>query len=233
MSNPTGIISGKVAFIFMAVAVMAAALTFGQSAAFAQGAAAGAAAPAANTVSGKDGAGPAMTLAQATISSTMAKRTMIPNIINVKTARALVDACAEWVAANPRAVTMDIIIMSPSGQTVASEALDGLMPIGEEATVEKAKTVLFTRQPTSRLEASYEKDKNGLISRRDFGKSQGLAYFDIAGGFPLIVEGQLIGVMAVGGGAGGAMTPDSLCAFTAMKKVLGPQPDLVLPGTHP
>jgi uncharacterized protein GlcG (DUF336 family) len=222
----------------MIVAVAIGVLAFGNSKAFAQGA--GAAAPAqggapppeGTKFSGADGAGPALTLAQATISPAMAKRTMFPNIINAKTAQALVNACADWVAANPRAVTMDIIVMSPTGQTVSSLALDGLMPIGEEATVEKAKTVLFTRQRTSQLEAANMKSKDGLISRRDFGKSQGLAYFDVAGGFPLIVEGQLIGVMAVGGGAGGAMTPDSLCAFTAMKKVLGPQPDLILPGTH-
>jgi uncharacterized protein GlcG (DUF336 family) len=185
-----------------------------------------------NKISGSEGAGPAMTLAQATIPPAMAKRTMVPNIINVATAKKLADVCEQWVKENPRSVTMDIVVMSPSGQIVEARGLDGLMPIGQEATMEKAKTSLFTRQPTSRLEAQYEKDKNGLITRRDFAKDLGLAYFDVAGGFPIVVEGQLIGVIAVGGGAGGAQTPDSLCAYEALKKVIGPQPDLVLPGTH-
>ena len=183
-------------------------------------------------MSGTTGAGKALTLAEATIPPAMAKRTMMANTINAKTARALVDACADWVSAHPAAVTMDIIVMSPSGQIVDAHAMDGLMPIGQEATMEKAKTVLFTRRPTHILEGQYQKDQSGLLTRRDFGKGQGLAYFDVAGGFPIVVEGQMIGVIAVGGGAGGATTPDSLCAYEALKKVIGPQPDLVLPGTH-
>jgi uncharacterized protein GlcG (DUF336 family) len=213
MKKQTWLERKQIGFFAMALLVAVSALVFSNSAAWAQG----------NTP---------ITLAKATISPTMAKRTMMQNTINAETARALVDACIAWVKAHPAAITLNIIVMSPSGQVIDSHAMDGLMPIGSEATMQKAKTVLFTRQPSHVLEARFQKDLAGLVSRRDFGKEQGLAFYDVGGGFPIIVEGQMIGVLAVGGGAGDASLPDSLAAHEALTKVIGPQPPLVIPGVH-
>jgi hypothetical protein len=43
----------------------------------------------------------------------------------------------------------------------------------------------------------------------------------VSGGLPIVVEGQLIGAVGVGGG-----NADEACAYQALQKVLGPQPPL-------
>ena len=46
----------------------------------------------------------------------------------------------------------------------------------------------------------------------------------MGGGLPIVVQDQLIGAMGVGGG-----NMDEQCAYTALTKVLGPQPPLPQP----
>jgi len=55
----------------------------------------------------------------------------------------------------------------------------------------------------------------------NLGQASGLAYYFVGGGLPIVVEDQLIGAIGVGGG-----NMDEMCAYTALTKVLGPQPPL-------
>jgi hypothetical protein len=65
------------------------------------------------------------------------------------------------------------------------------------------------------------------VIRLDLGKEQGLAYYFVSGGLPIVVDNQLIGAVGVGGG-----NADEMCAYQALTKVLGPQPPLT-PATPP
>jgi len=71
------------------------------------------------------------------------------------------------------------------------------------------------------------------ILRMNLGKDQGLAYYFAAGGLPIVVDGQMIGSIGVGGGVGANY--DERCAHQAMETVLGPQPPLaaVAPAAAP
>jgi hypothetical protein len=55
----------------------------------------------------------------------------------------------------------------------------------------------------------------------DLGKAEGLSYYFVSGGLPIVVDDQLIGAVGVGGG-----NADEQCAYQALVKVLGPQPPL-------
>jgi hypothetical protein len=55
----------------------------------------------------------------------------------------------------------------------------------------------------------------------DLGKAEGLSYYFVSGGLPIVVDDQLIGAVGVGGG-----NADEQCAYQALQKVLGPQPPL-------
>jgi hypothetical protein len=55
----------------------------------------------------------------------------------------------------------------------------------------------------------------------ELGKEEGLSYYFVPGGLPIVVEDQLIGAIGVGGG-----NADEQCAYQALVKVLGPQPPL-------
>jgi hypothetical protein len=61
----------------------------------------------------------------------------------------------------------------------------------------------------------------------DLGREKGLSYYFVGGGLPIVVEKQLIGAMGVGGG-----NMDEMCAYTALTKVLGPQPPLPAPAAR-
>jgi hypothetical protein len=62
---------------------------------------------------------------------------------------------------------------------------------------------------------------DGRLIRLNLGQAQGLSYYFVGGGLPIVVEDQLIGAVGVGGG-----NADEMCAYQAMEKVLGPQPPL-------
>jgi hypothetical protein len=59
------------------------------------------------------------------------------------------------------------------------------------------------------------------LIRLDLGKAEGLSYYFVSGGLPIVVDDQLIGAVGVGGG-----NADEQCAYHALQKVLGPQPPL-------
>ena len=101
--------------------------------------------------------------------------------------------------------------------------MDGVLPIGVETGLMKAQTALYARTPSSEV-ASRFPTLEGRAIRMDLGRAQGLSYYFVGGGLPIVVENQLIGAMGVGGG-----NMDEMCAYTALTKVLGPQPPLPAP----
>lgn len=158
-----------------------------------------------------------------TVSSEAAKRTLMKAVINAETARAIVDACVEWTKAQPGNGSIAIFVLSPTGQIVDSHQMDGVLPIGAETGLMKAKTALYARS-SSAVVAQRFKDVDGRLIRLDLGKAEGLSYYFVPGGLPIVVDDQLIGAVGVGGG-----NADEQCAYQAMVKVLGPQPALATP----
>jgi uncharacterized protein GlcG (DUF336 family) len=166
-------------------------------------------------------------LSKVTVSTAVAKRTLMKNVINADTARAIVDACVDWTkqqnAQQNADVSIAIFVLSPTGQIVDSHQMDGVVPIGAETGLLKAKTALYARTPSSAVAQRFS-TVEGRVIRLDLGKDEGLAYYFVGGGLPIVVEDNLIGAVGVGGG-----NADEMCAYQAMEKVLGPQPPLPQP----
>ena len=155
-----------------------------------------------------------------TVSDDVAKRTLMKAVINADTARAIVNACVEWQKAQPGNQSVVIFVLSPTGEIIDSHAMDGVLPIGAETGLMKAKTALYARS-SSALVAQRFNTVDGRLIRLDLGKAEGLSYYFVPGGLPIVVENQLIGAIGVGGG-----NADEQCAYQALIKVLGPQPPL-------
>ena len=164
--------------------------------------------------------GPPATLAKVTVSDDVAKRTLNKYVINADTARAIVDACVAWQKQQPGNVTIGIFVLSPTGDLIDGHVMDGVLPIGVETGMMKAKTALYARSSSATVAQRFG-NVDGRLIRLDLGKAQGLSYYFVGGGLPIIVENQLIGAVGVGGG-----NADEQCAYQAMEKVLGPQPPL-------
>jgi uncharacterized protein GlcG (DUF336 family) len=184
------------------LAVVAAAFAFGITGAWAQGAT------------------PAP-FNKVTVPDDVAKRTLMKAVINADAARAIVDSCVEWQKAQPGNVSIVIFVLSPTGEIIDSHKMDGVLPIGAETGLMKAKTALYARASSASVAQRFNTVDSRLI-RLDLGKEQGLAYYFVPGGLPIVVENQLIGAVGVGGG-----NADEQCAYQALVKVLGPQPPLV------
>jgi glc operon protein GlcG len=159
-------------------------------------------------------------LSKVTVSDEAAKRTLMKAVINADTARAIVDACVEWQKAQPGNVSIVIFVLSPTGQIIDSHQMDGVVPIGAETGLMKAKTALYARSSSAAVAQRF-RDVDGRLIRLDLGKEEGLSYYFVGGGLPIVVDNQLIGAVGVGGG-----NADEQCAYQALVKVLGPQPPL-------
>ena len=158
-----------------------------------------------------------------TVSDQVADRTLMKAVINADTARAIVDACVDWQKAQPGNVTVAVFVLSPTGQIIDSHQMDGVLPIGAETGLMKARTVLYARSSSGTVARRF-KDVDGRLIRLDLGKSDALSYYFVPGGLPIVVDHQLIGAIGVGGG-----NADEACAYQALVKVLGPQPAIAQP----
>jgi glc operon protein GlcG len=150
------------------------------------------------------------------ISDEAAKKTLIKNEISVETAAKITQACVEFAKKNNQAVT--VFILSPTGQIVHSYRMDGQVPINIETAELKARSVLYTRD-SSHQRANQVANNLSLQMRW-----APLGVFPVAGGLPIIVDGQMIGTIGVGGGS-----KDEECAYTALTAVVGQQPPLAPP----
>src|SRR4030095_11632170 len=172
---------------------------------------------------------PAAVLAQgsldkATVSKEVAQRTLMKNQISATVARQIVDACVEFARNQQGAPgTYAIFVLAPNGDIVDAHVMDGVLPIGAETGMLKAKTALYARTPSSAVAQRFS-DVEGRVIRLDLGNESGLAYYFVGGGLPIVVEGNLIGSIGVGGA-----NMDEQCAYQALTKVLGPQPPLPTP----
>jgi uncharacterized protein GlcG (DUF336 family) len=160
-----------------------------------------------------------MPLARAIVSDQVAQTTLFKYQLNSTLARQMVNACIEFgrtQQGGPRGYA--IFVLAPNGDIIDAHVGDGVVPIGVETGMMKAKTALYARTPSS-VVASRFPTLEGRAIRMDLGRDQGLSYYFVGGGVPIVLENQLIGAIGVGGG-----NMDEACAYHAMTTVLGIQP---------
>jgi uncharacterized protein GlcG (DUF336 family) len=172
--------------------------------------------------------GTPMTFDKATVSAEVAKRTLVKAQVSSTVARQLVDACLDFARTQQNGPgTYAIYVLAPNGDIIDAHVMDGVLPIGAETGLMKAKTALYARTPSSAVAQRFN-TVDGRLIRLDLGKEKGLSYYFVGGGLPIVVQDQLIGAIGVGGG-----NMDEQCAYTALTKVLGPQPPLPQPPAPP
>jgi len=159
------------------------------------------------------GAISAQNIGKFVISDEAAKKSLVKNEISADTAAKITQTCIDWATKNNQAVS--VFILSPSGQIVHAHRMDGQVPINTETALLKAQSVLYTRDSTH---ARANQVANNVSLQLRWDK---LPVFPVSGGLPIIVDGQMIGAIGVGGGS-----RDEDCAYQALTTVIGPQPPL-------
>lgn len=161
-----------------------------------------------------------------TVTGEMAKKALIKGEINIATAEKLSQVCVEF--AKQHKLEVANVILAPSGEIVYAYRMDGnaQSPFIMETAMLRAKAALARHQSTRALYNAAE--GNGDISReiRYFATPDSYA---VPGGVPIIVDDQIIGVMATSGMG----EPDEDCVYEAITKIIGPQPKRVPKLPHP
>jgi len=133
------------------------------------------------------------------------------NQISLAAAKKIGRACRDWAASKGGA--MSLYVIDTAGEMVHMERMDGQIFNNIRTALLKAQTALKTRQPTSIRTAQLKNDPSGIPRQIDqFG------FFTNSGGIPIVVDGQMIGAVGVGGGAGGG---DEACAIEGLKATFG------------
>ena len=116
-----------------------------------------------------------MPLAKAVVSNEVASRTLFKYQINANVARQIVDACVEFANKQQGGPgNYAIFIVAPNGDIVDAHVMDGVVPIGVETGLMKAKTALYARSP-SRAVAERFPNVEGRLIRTDLGREGGLS----------------------------------------------------------
>jgi glc operon protein GlcG len=134
------------------------------------------------------------------------------NHISLATAKRIARVCRDFAAS--RNGSMSLYILDPHGEIVHMERMDGQVFNNIRTALLKAETSLKSRTPTSVYTAQGRNNPQGqtrTIAQFEF--------FTNAGGLPIVVDGQLIGSIGVGGGAGGG--GDENCAVEGLKAAFG------------
>ena len=142
--------------------------------------------------------------------------------INADTVEKLAKACEAIARKNNSAVV--VVVVDPYGLVVHEHRMDGEGWIQINATEQKARTALRTRAPSHVLTNRNVQDPF---------TNQNMAGYGLTtqeGGLPIIVNGQLIGAIGVGGIPPAERTStygEEMCARDALEAVIGPQPPLL------
>ena len=134
------------------------------------------------------------------------------NQISLATAKKIAKVCRDFAAA--KGGSMSLYILDTAGEFVHMERMDGQVFNNIRTALLKAQTSLKTRVPTSVYNAQGKNNPAGqtrIIYQYDF--------FTNSGGMPIVVDGQMIGAIGVGGGAGGG--GDENCAIEGLKATFG------------
>lgn len=134
------------------------------------------------------------------------------NQISLAAAKKVARGCRDWAAA--KGGTVSIYVLDNAGEFVHMERMDGQITSNEHSALLKAQTALKLRQPTSIRAAQLKNDPGGM--------PRYAVWFDlypVAGGVPIVVDGQMIGALGVGGIGGGET--DEQCAVAGLKAAFG------------
>jgi glc operon protein GlcG len=134
------------------------------------------------------------------------------NQISLAAAKRIAKVCRDFAAA--KGGSMSLYILDAHGEVVHMERMDGQVFNNIRTALLKAETSLRSRVPTSVYTAQGRNNPAGVtrtVAQFDF--------FTNSGGLPIVVDGQMIGAIGVGGGAGGG--GDENCAIEGLKATFG------------
>lgn len=136
--------------------------------------------------------------------------------INLATAERLADTCEQAVTAHGGG-EHTIVILDKNGNDVYMDRMDGQGYLNIITAGMKARTALMAHAPSKTFMNDIIKNPSDEFDLLQLG------FYPVAGGLPIIVDKQLIGVIGVGGyRPNPPVWSDEICGHTALVSVFGP-----------
>ena len=137
-------------------------------------------------------------------------------------ARKVMDACFAY--ATREHFPIALAVADSAGNLIAYQQMDGPMTHTGLTAQLKAKTAAVFRRATGELSERVNKQINRA--------PEWMGYFPIPGGFPIVVQGEVVGAMGAGS-AGLSGGKDEDCVQSAIKSVFGDGKAAPLPSPQP
>jgi glc operon protein GlcG len=134
------------------------------------------------------------------------------NEISLAAAKKIAKGCRDWSQSHGGGMAM--YVLDNAGEIVHMERTDGETANSIRSALQKAQTALRIRQPTSLCEAQLKNDASGFVR-----SAVTFNIFATAGGIPIVVDGQMIGAVGVGGV--GVFDGDGNCPIEGLKAAFG------------
>lgn len=135
------------------------------------------------------------------------------NQISLAAAKKIARTCRDYAAS--KGGSASVYILDNAGEFVHMERMDGQVYNNIRTALLKAQTSLKTRQPTSAINANLKNNPAGTPRQTTY-----FNLFSNAGGMPIVVDGQMIGSIGIGGG-GEVIGGDENCAVQGLKATFG------------
>ena len=146
--------------------------------------------------------------------------------INLATAQRIVETCERLDTA--RGGQNTIMVLDNDGNRVYMDRMDGQGYTNIVTAEMKARTALMTRQPSKATMNRVARDPNQEAYEVQLG------LYPVAGGLPIVVNNQMIGVVGAGGyRPDPPVWADEICAHNALLEVIGPSVPPLLEDIQP
>jgi glc operon protein GlcG len=135
-------------------------------------------------------------------------------------------AGAELIAASAREkaaaleIKVNIAIVDGGGHLLAFARMDGARPASGYTAITKAVSAATFRQESGTLPAGGEADLLLSLSIQNAAQASGGKVTTLKGGVPVVVDGQIIGAVGIGGGTGDQDVTVAKAGITALTDAL-------------
>ena len=120
--------------------------------------------------------------------------------LNLAGAETILEAAKKKAAA--MGLTVNIAVVDDGGHLLAFARMDGARPASATTALTKAVSAATFRQETGPMPAKGEPDLLLSLSLQNAAAASGGKITTLKGGVPIVVDGQVIGAVGVGGGSG-------------------------------
>lgn len=141
--------------------------------------------------------------------------------LNLAGAELIVAECKAKAAA--MGFKMNIAVVDDGGHLLAFARMDGARPASAATAQTKAVAAATMRQATGPAPANGEPDVLLSLSLQNAAAAGGAKMTSLKGGVPIVVDGQVIGAVGLGGGTGEQDAEVARAGIQALVAKLGPK----------